>query len=170
MLYIITKIWSQARCRERDSAQRNKEVLKRMSSLRIIITFIKEKKMSLNSYKRAVLTYAGIEKQWEEFLLTKEEMYFIGDVMVKAILADKITVDTRSNRLVTTFYYNDILYDITVEGDDIFMSKTSEDGELLRSLHITNNGWDTNPNAQDILDKLFETLKNELAKKKGRYI
>lgn len=100
--------------------------------------------------------------------------------MTQAILTDEIVVENLGDRIITTYKgkykcHRGVLYSIVVEGDDIRITATREFGdageeELLAELNVTNNGWDTDPYIQDLLDKLFETLEHELEKKKGRYI
>ena len=139
--------------------------------------------MSLKHFKSAVNAHSSVERRWEEYQFLKEDMFFIGDVMVQAILTDEITVESCGDRLITTYggKYKchrgvvGVVYAIVVEGDDIRITAKREIGdageeELLAELNVTNNGWDTDPYIQDLLDKLFETLEHELEKKKGRYI
>ena len=136
--------------------------------------------MSLANYKSVVNIHSSVERRWEEYQFLKEDMFFIGDVMVQAILTDEITVESCGDRLITTYRgkykcHRGVVYAIVVEGDDIRITAKREIGdageeELLAELNVTNNGWDTDPYIQDLLDKLFETLEHELEKKKGRYI
>lgn len=136
--------------------------------------------MSLNKFKSAVHVHSTIERRWEEYEFLKEGMFFIGDVMVQAILADGIFVESCGDRLITTYEgkyqcHRGVVYTIIVEGDDVRITATrkvgdTDEDELLAELSLTNNGWDTDPYIQDLLDKLFETLEHELEKKKGRYI
>lgn len=135
--------------------------------------------MSLDHFKSAHSLHSSVERRWEEYQFLKECMFFIGDVMVQAILTDEITVESCGDRLITTYAgkykcHRGVVYAIVVEGDDIRITAKREIGdageELLAELNVTNNGWDTDPYIQDLLDKLFETLEHELEKKKGRYI
>ena len=135
--------------------------------------------MSLDHFKSAVNVHSSVERRWEEYQFLKEDMFFIGDVMVQAILTDEITVESCGDRLITSYEgkykcHRGVLYSIVVEGDDIRITAKRVGGageeELLAELNVTNNGWDTDPYIQDLLDKLFETLEHELEKKKGRYI
>lgn len=136
--------------------------------------------MSLHNFKSAVNIHTIAERRWEEYQFLKEDMFFIGDVMVQAILTDEISVESCGDRLITTYRgkykcHRGVVYTIIVEGDDIRVTAKREIGdvgeeELLAELNVTNNGWDTDPYIQDLLDKLFETLEHELEKKKGRYI
>ena len=136
--------------------------------------------MSLNNFKSAVNLHSSVERRWEEDQFRKEGMFFIGDVMVQAILTDEIVVENLGDRIITTYEgkykcHRGVVYTIIAEGDDIRITAKREIGdageeELLAELNVTNNGWDTDPYIQDLLDKLFETLEHELEKKKGRYI
>ena len=136
--------------------------------------------MSLANYKSVVNIHSSVERRWEEYEFLKEGMFFIGDVMVQAILTDEIVVENLGDRIITTYEgkykcHRGVLSSIVVEGDDIRITAKREIGdageeELLAELNVTNNGWDTDPYIQDLLDKLFETLEHELEKKKGRYI
>ena len=136
--------------------------------------------MSLANYKSVVNIHSSVERRWEEYQFLKEGMFFIGDVMVQAILTDEIVVENLGDRIITTYEgkykcHRGVLYSIVVEGDDIRITAKREIGdageeELLAELNVTNNGWDADPYIQYLLDKLFETLEHELEKKKGRYI
>lgn len=136
--------------------------------------------MSLANYKSAINIHSSVERRWEEYEFLKEGMFFIGDVMVQAILADEITIENLGDRIITTYEgkyscHRGVTYAIVVDGDDIRITAKREIGdageeELLAELNITNNGWGTDPYIQDLLDKLFECLEHELEKKKGRYI
>ena len=136
--------------------------------------------MSLQNFKSAVNVHSSVERRWEEYQFLKEDMFFIGDVMAQAILTDEIVIESCGDRLITTYegkykHHRGVVFTIITEGDDIRITAKREIGdageaELLAELNVTNNGWDTDPYIQDLLDKLFETLEHELEKKKGRYI
>ena len=136
--------------------------------------------MSLQNFKSAVNIHTIAERRWEEYELLKKGMFFIGDATAQAILTDEITVESCGDRIITSYNgkykrHRGVVYTIIVEGDDIRITAKREIGdageeELLAELNVTNNGWDTDPYIQDLLDKLFETLEHELEKKKGRYI
>lgn len=136
--------------------------------------------MSLANFKSTINIHSSVERRWEEYAFLKEGMFFIGDVMVQAILTDEITVESCGDRIITTYEgkykcHRGVMYSIIVEGDDIRITATrkvgdTDEDELLAELNVSNNGWDTDPYIQDLLDKLFETLEHELEKKKGRYI
>lgn len=136
--------------------------------------------MSLANFKSTINIHSSVERRWEEYAFLKEGMFFIGDVMVQAILTDEITVESCGDRIITSYdgkykCHRGVTYTIIVCGDDVSISAKREIGdageeELLAELNVTNNGWDTDPYIQDLLDKLFETLEHELEKKKGRYI
>ena len=90
--------------------------------------------MSLNHFKSAVNVHSSVERRWEEYQFLKEDMFFIGDVMVQAILTDEITVESCGDRIITSYNgiykcHRGVVYTIIAEGDDIRITAKREIGD-----------------------------------------